>query len=47
MGFLKNLGKSCKSKAKNSANQTMYTLMWGEEAPKGKKKVSNKKKNDK
>ena len=43
-GFLKNLAKSCKSKATNSATQSLYMLMWGEEPPKEKKKVSNKKK---
>ena len=43
-GFLKSLAKSCKSKATNSANQAMYMMMWGEEPPKRKKKVSNKKK---
>ena len=43
-GILKNLARSFKSKATNSATQALYTLMWGEEPPKGKKKVSNKKK---
>lgn len=42
--FLGRLAKSCKSKATNSATQGLYTLMWGEEPPKGKKRVSNKKK---
>ena len=43
-GILKNLARSCKVKTTNSATQGLYTLMWGEEPPKGKKKVSNKKK---
>ena len=43
-GILKNLAKSCKAKATNSAIQGLYILMWGEEPPKGKKRVSNKKK---
>ena len=43
-GILRSLAKSCKSKATNSATQGLYKAMWGEEPPKGKKKVSNKKK---
>ena len=40
--FLGRLAKNCKSKATNCATQRMYRLMWGEELPKGKKKVKNK-----
>ena len=43
-GVLKSLARNCKAKATNSATQGLYTLMWGEEPPKGKKKFSNKKK---
>ena len=32
-----------KRKAKNSAKQALYLAMWGEEAPKGKKKVNGRK----
>ena len=42
--FLGRLAKNCKSKATNSATQGLYMLMWEEEPPKEKKKVSNKKK---
>ena len=42
--ILKSLARSCKAKATNSAIQGLYILMWGEEPPKGKKRVSNKKK---
>lgn len=42
--FLGRLAKSCQSKATNSATCAMYTLMWGEEPPKGKKKTGGKKK---
>lgn len=38
-GFLKGLAKTTKSKATNSAKQLMYKAMWGEEPPKGKKRV--------
>ena len=41
-GILKSLAKSCKSKATNTATQGLYRLMWGEEPPKGKKRVKNK-----
>ena len=41
-GFLKNVAKSCKRKATNCATQGMYRIMWGEEPPKGKKKVKSK-----
>ena len=43
-GVLKSLARNSKAKATNSATQGLYTLMWNEEPPKGKKKVSNKKK---
>lgn len=43
-GILKALARSCKGKATNCATQGMYRLMWGEEPPKGKKKVDSKKK---
>lgn len=43
-GILRNLARSYKAKATNSATQALYTLMWGEEPPKGKKRVNNKKK---
>ena len=32
-----------KRKAKNSAKQAIYMVMWGEEVPKGKKKVNGRK----
>lgn len=41
-GILKSLAKNCKKKATNSATQALYMAMWGEEPPKGKKKVKNK-----
>lgn len=41
-GILKNLAKSCKSKATNCATQGLYRAMWGEEPPKRKKKVKSK-----
>lgn len=41
-GLLKNLAKSCKSKATNSATQAIHMLLWGEEPPKGKKRTKNK-----
>lgn len=41
-GILKSLAKSCKSKATNCATQELYRAMWGEEPPKGKKKVKSK-----
>lgn len=37
------LGTSLKRKAKNSAKQTLYMAMWGQEVPKGKKKVNGRK----
>ena len=43
-GILRNLASSCQRKATNTATQGLYRAMWGEEPPKGKKKVSNKKK---
>lgn len=42
--FLGRLAKNYQSKATNSATQALYGLMWGEEPPKDKKKVNNKKK---
>ena len=43
-GILKALARSCKAKATNCATQGLYRAMWGEEPPKVKKRVSNKKK---
>lgn len=37
------LGTSLKRKVTNSAKQTFYMAMWGQEAPKGKKKVNGRK----
>ena len=47
MGFLKGMARNCARKARNSANQAAYIVMWGEEPPKGKKKTGKKKKEDK
>lgn len=41
-GILKSIARSCKAKATNSATQGLYRAMWGEEPPKGKKKVKTK-----
>lgn len=38
-GILGSLAKSTKSKATNSATCGLYRAMWGEEPPKGKRKV--------
>lgn len=40
--FLGRLAKNYKSKATNAATQGLYRAMWGEEPPKGKKKVKTK-----
>lgn len=43
--ILNNLKRSAKSKATNAWTQAAYQVMWGEEAPKGKRRVNvNKKK---
>jgi len=45
MGRRRSLGSILKGKATNSAKQTAYMIMWGEEPPKGKKKTGGKRKN--
>lgn len=42
VGILKSMARSCKRKATNCATQGLYRAMWGEEPPKGKKKVKSK-----
>ena len=37
--LLKSIAKNYKGKATNSATCGLYKVMWGEEPPKGKKKV--------
>jgi hypothetical protein len=41
-GILKSIARNCKRKATNCATQGLYRAMWGEEPPKGKKKVKSK-----
>lgn len=41
-GILKSMARSCQRKATNCATQGLYGIMWGEEPPKGKKKVKSK-----
>ena len=38
-GILKSLARNYKRKATNAATCGLYRAMWGEEPPKGKKKV--------
>lgn len=45
MGRRRSLGSTLKRRATNSAKQTAYMIMWGEEPPKSKKKTGGKKKN--
>lgn len=36
-------GSNLKKKATNGAKQSLYMVMWGQEPPKGKKKVNGQK----
>ena len=37
----RSLGNQLKRNARNAAKQTLYTMMWGEKPPKGKRRIKN------